>query len=160
MDGRGGTFLKPPWKEIAVKLARLCAGALISIGLPLFATLSGGCQNKDGGVPSSSSATDISASPAYTPAPSYSPAQPVYDSTPVIASAVTPAYSTNSVGSSQTGNQIGTSGGGSYVVRKGDTLYGIARTHYGDGKKWQQIASANPGLSPSSLKVGQTITLP
>jgi 5'-nucleotidase len=131
---------------------------LISIGLPLFAALSGGCQNKDGGVPSSSSATDISASPSYTPAPSYSPApaQPVYDSTPVIASAMTPAYSTNSVGSSQTGSL----GGGSYVVKKGDTLYGIARTHYGDGRKWQQIASANPGLSPSSLKVGQTITLP
>ena len=141
-----------------MKVARICTGALISIGLPLFATLSGGCQNKASGVPSSSSVTDISASPAYTPAPSYSPAQaqPVYDSTPMVASAVTPAYSTNSVGISQTGGL----GGGSYIVKKGDTLYGIARSHYGDGKKWQQIASANPGLSPSSLKVGQTITLP
>jgi 5'-nucleotidase len=100
----------------------------------------------------SSSAMDVSAQPAYTPAPSYTPApaQPVYDSAPVVASAVQPAYS----------NSSAALGGGTYVVKKGDTLYGIARTHYGDGKQWQKIAAANPGLSPTSLKVGQTITLP
>ena len=47
-----------------------------------------------------------------------------------------------------------------YKVKKGDTLFGIARSKYGDGKKWMQIASANPGLSPQSLKIGQTIVLP
>jgi 5'-nucleotidase len=47
-----------------------------------------------------------------------------------------------------------------YKVKPGDTLYGIARTAYGDGKHWSKIASANPGLSAKSLKVGQTITLP
>lgn len=47
-----------------------------------------------------------------------------------------------------------------YKVRKGDTLFRIAREHYGDGKKWQRIAAANPGLSPSSLKVGQVISVP
>ena len=50
--------------------------------------------------------------------------------------------------------------GGSYTVKKGDTLYSIARTRYGDGKQWQKIASANPGLRPETLKVGQTITIP
>ena len=131
---------------------RICTGAFIWIGLPLVAAAMAGCQNKSGGVPSSSSALDVSAQPIYSaPAPSYSaPVQPVYDSAPVVASAVSPAYSNSATGL----------GGGSYVVKKGDTLYGIARTHYGDGKKWQQIASANPGLSPTSLKVGQTITLP
>jgi 5'-nucleotidase len=94
---------------------------------------------------------DVTAPPAYTPAPSYTaaPVQPVYDSAPVVASAVSPGYSSTA-----------TLAGGSYVVKKGDTLYGIARTHYGDGKQWQKIAAANPGLSPTSLKVGQTITLP
>jgi LysM repeat protein len=135
-----------------VKAARICTGALFSIGLPFVALVSGGCQHKADGVPMSSSAMDINAQPAYTPAPSYTPApaQPVYDSTPVVASSVTPAYAANSGGT----------GGGTYVVKKGDTLYGIARTHYGDGKQWQKIAAANQGLSPTSLKVGQTITLP
>lgn len=49
---------------------------------------------------------------------------------------------------------------GSYTVKKGDTLFGIARNHYGNGNQWQRIAAANPGVSPSRLLVGQTITLP
>jgi 5'-nucleotidase len=49
---------------------------------------------------------------------------------------------------------------GSYTVKKGDTLYGIARNKYGDGKQWTRIASANPGLRPESLKAGQTIVVP
>ena len=47
-----------------------------------------------------------------------------------------------------------------YKVKKGDTLFRIAQAQYGNGKKWTLIASANPGLSPQSLKVGQTIALP
>lgn len=50
--------------------------------------------------------------------------------------------------------------GGSYTVKKGDTLWKIAAAKYGDGRKWKQIVSANPGLTPDKLKVGQTITLP
>jgi len=68
-------------------------------------------------------------------------------------STATPSYSSTS---SMTGSSIG----GTYTVKKGDTLYGIAKKKYNDGKQWQKIASANPGLSPTSLKVGQTITLP
>jgi 5'-nucleotidase len=47
-----------------------------------------------------------------------------------------------------------------YLVQKGDTLFRIAKTHYGDGNRWQQIASANPGLTPTSLKAGATIVVP
>ena len=50
--------------------------------------------------------------------------------------------------------------GQSYTVKKGDTLFGIAKTHYGDGNKWQKIASANPGLTPSTLKIGQVVVVP
>jgi nucleoid-associated protein YgaU len=50
--------------------------------------------------------------------------------------------------------------GGQYKVKPGDTLFGIARNSYGSGNQWNRIASANPGLSPSTLKVGQTITIP
>jgi 5'-nucleotidase len=51
-------------------------------------------------------------------------------------------------------------GGNSYTVQRGDTLWKIASQRYGDGKKWHQIADANPGLSPQNLRAGQTITLP
>jgi 5'-nucleotidase / UDP-sugar diphosphatase len=47
-----------------------------------------------------------------------------------------------------------------YTVRKGDTLWKIAESQYGNGNKWQRIASANPGLSPETLQAGQRIKLP
>ena len=50
--------------------------------------------------------------------------------------------------------------GGKYTVRRGDTLWKIAATHYGSGSQWQKIAAANPGLAPETLKAGQTIVIP
>ena len=54
------------------------------------------------------------------------------------------------------------SGGGSatYTVRRGDTLWSIARRHYGSGQRWQDIVTANPGLVPEKMRIGQQITLP
>ncbi len=47
-----------------------------------------------------------------------------------------------------------------YVVRKGDTLWTIAKTHLGDATLWAKIAEAN-GLSDADvLKVGQELMLP
>jgi 5'-nucleotidase len=96
----------------------------------------------------SSSVTDIS---TPTQSPNYAPVQPVYDTAP---------SQPVSTGSYASGSGISSVTAGSYVVKKGDTLYAIARQRYGDGKQWQKIASANPGLSPTSLKVGQTINIP
>jgi 5'-nucleotidase len=50
--------------------------------------------------------------------------------------------------------------GNSHVVKHGETLYSIAKSSYGDGKQWQKIASANPGVTPATLKVGQTLVIP
>lgn len=50
--------------------------------------------------------------------------------------------------------------GKTYTVRKGDTLFRIAKSKYGDGKKWTRIASANPGLSAKTLQAGQSIVIP
>lgn len=47
-----------------------------------------------------------------------------------------------------------------HIVRKGDTLWSIAQQHYGDGKRWQDIAEANPGIVPEKLAVDQTLVLP
>jgi len=47
-----------------------------------------------------------------------------------------------------------------YTVKQGDTLYHIAKVRYGDGKQWQRIAGANPGITPTTLKVGQVLIMP
>jgi 5'-nucleotidase/UDP-sugar diphosphatase len=87
-----------------------------------------------------------------TPTDPMAPADNIsYPAAPV-ASATPASYTAAPANGSATGNI--------YKVKAGDTLFGIARTTYGDGKAWTRIASANPGLSPKSLKAGQTITLP
>lgn len=47
-----------------------------------------------------------------------------------------------------------------YTVQRGDTLWSIATRTYGDGKRWRHIVSANQGLDPTRLRVGQKIILP
>jgi 5'-nucleotidase / UDP-sugar diphosphatase len=113
------------------------------------AALASGCNssNKSASArpPLSPLVTDISPTPpAHYP---YSP-QPIQ---PMAAQPIEQPAATASFASS---------GGGTYTVQKGDTLYKIARERYGDGKQWQKIAAANPGLSPQSLKVGQKISVP
>jgi 5'-nucleotidase len=116
-----------------------------------------GCSTKGGKnapMASNPGVTDVSITPtplAVEPAPAPQPlAQPVVSDTPTQVQAPAP-----------TAAPVSAAGGGSkYKVQKGDTLWKIATTSYGDGKQWQRIASANPGLSPTSLKVGQTILIP
>src|SRR5207302_8274211 len=91
-----------------------------------------GCAAKK---PMSSSVTEpLTPAPvAYQPAPQpYTPpptaAQPVtYDAAPAATVAATPAAT-----------------GGSYTVKKGDTLYSIAKSHYGSGNQYTKIVAANP----------------
>ena len=106
-----------------------------------------GCANKKtSSIPASESVADIAPTPP--PAPAYQPApQPVAAAQPVV-------YENTQA------SATGTIGGGSYTVKRGDTLYSISRARYGDGKQWSKITAANPGLRPESLKVGQTITIP
>ena len=47
-----------------------------------------------------------------------------------------------------------------HVIRKGDTYWSIARQYYGDGRRAQDIAQANPSLVPTKLPVGKEIILP
>lgn len=122
----------------------MCKRAFLA-GLGLLVAV--GCADKkrpasEPGLSSSASVMDVSAPPsssgsAYAPAASYTPAP-----API---AVEPAP---------------VAGGSSYTVRKGDTLYSIARSRYGDGKQWKRIADANAGIQPQSLKVGQTLVIP
>ncbi len=105
--------------------------------------------------------TDVRPMEPATPA-AYAP--PVYDTTAVIptapqavtadtvaATSVTPMMSTTPSSSDS---------GKTHTVRHGETLFSIAKASYGDGKAWKKIVSANPGVSPSKLKVGQVLAMP
>ena len=50
--------------------------------------------------------------------------------------------------------------GKTYLVKHGDTLFRIAKEHYGSGGQWRRIAQANPGLTPATLKAGQKLVMP
>ena len=93
--------------------------------------------------------TSVAPLPAYTPAPFPPPAPLPARYTPRPAAAHFPRA-----------GAAPPAAGLPYQVKSGDTLFGIARTRYGDGKRWQQIAMANPGLTPATLKAGSTIVVP
>jgi 5'-nucleotidase / UDP-sugar diphosphatase len=122
-----------------------------------------GCSGKgtkpvaQNGTGASSGVLDIAPTPPLAASYSQTPVAPQ----PVtVEPAPAPAFSETPVTSTATPASASIPASGKYKVKKGDTLYGIARTTYGDGKQWQRIASANPGLSPASLKVGQVIVVP
>lgn len=49
-----------------------------------------------------------------------------------------------------------------YVIKKGDTLWGLAVKAYGDGRKYTKIYNANKGTikDPSKLTIGWVIKIP
>lgn len=49
-----------------------------------------------------------------------------------------------------------------YTVKKGDTLWGIAKKYYGNGAKYTKIYEANKGKikNPNLIYVGQVLTIP
>ncbi|HUP89949.1 MAG TPA: LysM peptidoglycan-binding domain-containing protein [Longimicrobiales bacterium] len=55
-----------------------------------------------------------------------------------------------------------TGGAGTYTVKSGDTLSGIAKHHYGDAAKSKNIFEANRNQlkDPDKIQVGQVLTLP
>jgi 5'-nucleotidase / UDP-sugar diphosphatase len=151
----------------------------ISIACVLAGCLAGGCashkkKHDEGTVPLDRSVTDVAPSKvrsAVPPDPSFVSAPPAASQPRFVPVDVPPlpialpAASNDPIASTPAPAPIvtrtpGAAAGHSYRVQKGDTLFGIAKTHYGDGKRWQQIASANPGLTPGSLKAGAMIVVP
>ncbi|MGD7003784.1 Gmad2 immunoglobulin-like domain-containing protein [Corynebacterium halotolerans] len=48
-----------------------------------------------------------------------------------------------------------------HVVRGGETLWGIARQHYGNGNLYQRLVTANPSITnPNQISVGDVIRVP
>jgi len=47
-----------------------------------------------------------------------------------------------------------------YVVQAGDTLSTISQKTLGTSKKWELISKANGNVNPTSLRIGQALTIP
>jgi len=145
----------------------------------LAGLLAVGCQTESKPAPATSaSVLDVSGPSVRTsyaqPASGYQPTGP-YAAAPAPAATATPSYMLPSTypppepvpatvvearAPVAEPASARTAGGARYTVKPGDTLYHIAKIHYGDGKRWQQIASANPGVSPTSLRIGQVLIMP
>ncbi len=140
--------------------------------MAIFGTL--GCQTQQQPAPLARTASVLDVRPVHSTTPRFSPPSSVAapPDEPAVATVFEPSQpaaplrtttpdarparssAKKSTAASASAQQV------SYKVKKGDTLYRIARTEYGDGKKWTLIASANPGVSPQSLKAGQMIVIP
>jgi len=55
---------------------------------------------------------------------------------------------------------VGSASSSKYVVQEGDTLSGISENWFGMRGKWALIVSANPGMDPGRLAIGQVLLLP
>jgi 5'-nucleotidase / UDP-sugar diphosphatase len=121
------------------------------------------------------SSLDVPAAPvaATTPPPAmqYTPPQPAIadpppTQQPVIAEATADASDTSAPPTysappkARKASYSAKSSGTRYTVKKGESLWTIAQSHYGNGNKWKAIANANPQINPNKIQAGQTITLP
>ena len=130
--------------------------AVTMIGLAAVVGCSAKAGAKNGAVATNPGVTDVSITPTPQPLAAEPVAQPLAQ--PVVSD--TPTQVQAAPAPTPVATPAPSAGGSKYKVQKGDTLWKIATTSYGDGKQWQRIATANPGLTPSTLKVGQTITIP
>lgn len=53
-------------------------------------------------------------------------------------------------------------GGKTYIVRPGDTLWGLSKKYYGDGSYWPKIYKANQDKikNPNVIRIFQVLTIP
>ena len=136
------------------KLNQTARYALSALAL---AAAAAGCQSsaKQAGVPNNPSVTDIAPVPPAQPQQMPEQVMPMaanYSQQPVATMAMATTYAP--------APSYGASGGGNtYTVQKGDTLFKIAREHYGDAAAWKKIAAANPGAG-NIIKPGQKLILP
>jgi serine/threonine protein phosphatase PrpC/LysM repeat protein len=64
------------------------------------------------------------------------------------------------IGDDITGDKDASGLPATYEVKKGDTLYGISRTFYGDPEKYRLIMEENNITDPEKIQVGQILVIP
>jgi 5'-nucleotidase len=129
---------------------------LIVVALPvLMLVVAVGCANNKNNVPKNKSVTEIGPSPVAAPHEPQPYAGPLNG-----APQAQPTYYEPAVTQAPGAAGPASGAGGAYTVKKGDTLFSIAKANYGNGNQWQRIAQANPGLAPNTLKAGQRIVIP
>lgn len=47
-----------------------------------------------------------------------------------------------------------------HVMKRGDTLYSLARQYYGDAKRWRDIAQANNIQDANNIPIGKRLVIP
>ena len=77
-------------------------------------------------------------------------AVPAVTPAPVVAADATPPTSPTSA----------TAGPREHVVASGETLSSIAARFLGSESRWAEIAKANPGVNPNSMRVGTKLAIP
>lgn len=48
----------------------------------------------------------------------------------------------------------------SVAVKKGTTMWDLAKKYYGDGTRWKEIQAANGGVNERKLQIGSTLVIP
>lgn len=67
---------------------------------------------------------------------------------------------TNKTGNKSRGGKKTTTGAGSYVIKRGDTLSAICRKYYGNASLYQKLATYNGIKNPNLIYEGNTLKLP
>jgi 5'-nucleotidase len=118
--------------------------ALPALAVVAALAIVGGCSKK----------TTPAANSAIT---EVTPPQPVHNG---ITPAAPISYAEPMVAPVDYGPVSAPSGGKTYIVKRGDTLWGLAQRTYGDGKQYRKILAANPNIKGEQLNVGQKIVIP
>ncbi|MFB9952481.1 5'-nucleotidase C-terminal domain-containing protein [Rhizobium puerariae] len=105
--------------------------------------------------PPAPAATAAPAAPAPTAAAPAAPAAPAPSQTAAAPAAPAPAAPAPAASAAPQ-----PAGPAKYTVAKGDSLWKIAESHYGNGAEWTKIAKANGLRHPNLLHVGAELELP
>ena len=101
-----------------------------------------------GAVGATSSAVGKVQTPTFTPS-----------ATPATSPSVVPNSSPTSSTAAKT-SATATPAANVHVVAAGDTLSSIAKQYWGTSQGWENIVKANPGLTPTTLKIGAKLNIP
>ncbi|MDK1388334.1 5'-nucleotidase C-terminal domain-containing protein [Sinorhizobium sp. 8-89] len=92
--------------------------------------------------------TEVAAAPGTTASDIAAPAE---EAKPAEGTAAAPA---------QPATETAAAGPQKHVIARGDTLWDLAESFYGDGALWQKISAANGEPAPRRLEIGRELAIP